>query len=101
MHVSLRGQPVTETTRLPDGRAAEIWLGVPDDDYVPARELDTVALELRIDGEVAAALNTLLEPEQTSEARTLAREIADRLSSGRLEPTAGALEALTDSPLSG
>jgi hypothetical protein len=98
--VSLRGTPVVETAALPDGREAEIRIGVPDDDYVPARELDTVALEVRVDGEVVAALNTLLEPEQDSEARRLAREIADGLSSGRLEPTAGALEPLADVPSS-
>jgi len=98
--VSLRGTPVVETAALPDGREAEIRIGVPDDGYVPARELDTVALEVRVDGEVVAALNTLLEPEQDSEARRLAREIADGLSSGRLEPTAGALEPLADVPSS-
>jgi len=98
--VSLRGNPVVETTALPDGREVEIRVGVPDDDYVPARELDTVALEVRVKGEVVAALNTVLEPEQDSEARRLAREIAEGLSSGRLEPTAGALEPLADAPSS-
>jgi hypothetical protein len=98
--VSLRGNPVVETAALPDGREAEIRVGVPDDDYVPARELDTVALEVRVDGEVVAALNTVLEPEQDSEARRLAREITEGLSSGRLEPTAGALEPLADAPSS-
>jgi hypothetical protein len=88
-----------ETTRLPDGREVEIRVGVPDDDYVPARELDTVALEVQVGGEVVAALNTVLGPEQDSEARRLAREIAEGLSSGRLEPTAGALEPLADAPL--
>jgi hypothetical protein len=89
---------VQETATLPDGRRAEIWLGVPTDDYVPARELDTVALEVRVDGEIVAALNTVLEPEHTSEGRKLARELAEGLSSGRLEPTAGALEPLADAP---
>jgi hypothetical protein len=98
--VSLRGNPVVETAALPDGREAEIRIGVPDDDYVPARELDTVALELRLDGEVVAALNTVLEPDQDSEARQLARAIAEGLSSGKLEPTAGALEPLADAPSS-
>jgi hypothetical protein len=91
---------VHETATLPDGRQAEIRIGVPTDDYVPARELDTVALELRVDGQVVAALNTLLEPEHTSEGLRLAREIADGLATGRLEPTAGALEPLADAPLS-
>jgi hypothetical protein len=89
---------VVETAALPDGREAEIRIGVPQDDYVPARELDTVALEVRVDGEVVAALSTVLAPEQDSEARRLAREIAEGLSSGRLEPTAGALEPLADAP---
>ncbi|HEV8249087.1 MAG TPA: hypothetical protein VGQ15_03870 [Gaiellaceae bacterium] len=98
--MSLRGNPVAESTTLPDGRSAEIWIGVPDDGYVARRDLDTVALELRLDGEIAAVLNTLLEPQQTSEALRLAREIADGLSSGRIEPTVGALEPLADAPLS-
>lgn len=98
--MSLRGNPVVETAALPDGREAEIRIAVPDDDYVPARELDTVALELRLDGEVVAALNTVLEPDQDSEARHLARAIAEGLSAGSLEPTAGALEPLADAPSS-
>lgn len=93
--MSLRGNPVVETTSLPDGREVEIWVGVPDD-YVAKRDLDTVALEVRIGGETAASLNTVLDADQDSEARELAREIAEGLSSGRLEPTAGALEPLAD-----
>ncbi len=92
--MGLRGNPVVERATLPDGHEAAVWIGVPDDDYVARRELDTVAIELRVDGAVAAALNTTLEPEQDSEARFLAREIAEGLESGRLEPTAGALEPI-------
>jgi len=98
--VSLRGSPVVETATLPDGREAEILIGVPEDGYVAARELATVALEVRVDGQVVAALNTILAPEQDGDARRLAREIAEGLSSGRLEPTAGALEPLADAPRS-
>ena len=98
--MSLRGNPVHETATLPDGRQAEIRIGVPTDDYVRARELETVTLEVLVDGEVMAALNTLLAPEQASEGLRLAREIAQRLASGELEPTAGALEPLADAPLS-
>jgi hypothetical protein len=94
--VSLRGNPVVETATLPDGREAEIRVGVPEGDYVAARELDTVVLEVRVAGEVAAVLNTVLGADQASEARSLAREIAAGLASGRLEPTAGALEPLAD-----
>ena len=94
--MSLRGNPVTEKVRLPDGREGEIRVAVPDDPYVAKRELDTVALELRVEEQVVAALNTVLEAQQTSEARQLAREIADGLRAGRLEPTAGALQPLAE-----
>jgi hypothetical protein len=94
--VSLRGIPVEERATLPDGREVFVWVGVPDDGYVERRELSTVALELRIGEEVAATVSTVLDPDQDSEARQLAREVAEGLSSGRLEPTAGALEPLAD-----
>lgn len=94
--MSLRRNPVTEIAMLPDGRRAIVWVGIPDDPYIPKRELDTVALELRIDEQVAAALNTVLDPEQDSEARALAREVAARLESGELEPTAGAIEPFAE-----
>jgi hypothetical protein len=94
--MSLRGRPIEERRELPDGRVAVVWVGVPQDDYVDSKELETVALELRVDGELIAALNTVLDPGQDSEARELALEILDRLESGELEPTAGAIEPLAD-----
>ena len=96
--MSLRGEPIVEATTLPDGRAVEIFVGVPEDPYVPKKEMDTVDVELRSNGEVLAAVNTVLAPDQTSEARALAREIARGLESGELEPTAGAIERLADQP---
>ena len=92
--MSLRGQRIEETATLPDGREAVVRVGVPDDSYVARKDLDTVALELVVDGEVEAALNTVLDPDQESEALQLAREIVAGLESGDLEPTAGALEPL-------
>jgi hypothetical protein len=94
--VSLRGRPVEQSATLPDGREVVIRVAVPEDPYIAKKELDTVSLELRVGDEVLAALNTVLEPEHSSEARTLAREIAAGLESGDLEPTAGALEPLAD-----
>jgi hypothetical protein len=94
--MSLRGNPVVETAELPDGRAAEIRVGVPDDLYVPPADLDTVVIEVRIGEEVVAGLNTVLDRDQESEARALAREVAEGLTSGRLEPTAGAIEPLAE-----
>ena len=93
--MSLRGHPVRETATLPDGRLVEIDIGIARDPYVEERT-DTVGIELRAAGEVLATLNTVLEPEQESEARALARDIAAGLESGALEPTAGALEPLAD-----
>ena len=81
---------------MPDGREARVRVGVPDDPYIAKSELDTVSLELWIDGGLAATVNTVLDPEETSEARQLAREVVRGLESGDLEPTAGALEPLAD-----
>lgn len=97
--VSLRGEPIEMTASLPDGRPVRVWVGVPEDSYIARRELDTVDIELSIvDGNHLAALNTVLDAEQVSEARALAREIVSGLESGKLEPTAAALEPLADQP---
>ncbi len=74
-----------------------VRVAVADDPYIQKRELDTVALELVSDGVVEATVNTLLAPDQVSEARQLVREIASRLEAGELAPTAAALEPLADS----
>jgi hypothetical protein len=94
--VSLRGEPVELRATLPDGREALVRVGVPEDPYIPRRELDTVDVEIAFDGRVAAAVNTILEPEQDHEARQLAREIVAGLESGELQPTAAAIEPLAD-----
>jgi hypothetical protein len=94
--MSLRGYRIERTARLPDGRAALVRVGVPDDPYIPRRELDTVDVEILLDGRVAAAVNTILEPGQEHEAHELAREIVSGLESGELEPTAASIEPLAD-----
>ena len=81
---------------LPDGRVVHVRVGVPDDSYIPARELNTVTVEVFNDAEHLAAVNTVLDADQDSEARALAREIVTGLESGELEPTAGAIEPLAD-----
>jgi hypothetical protein len=95
--MSLRARPVEHPAALPDGRQVVVRVGIPDDPYIPKRENATVALELVEEGEVAATVNTVLRPENESEARALARDVAARLESGDLEPTAHALEPLADS----
>lgn len=94
--MSLRGEPVTQTATLPDGRVVDVFVGVPDDPYIPKKEMDTVDVELRANGEVLAAVNTVLDADQDGEARQLAREIVTGLEGGSLEPTAGAIEPLAD-----
>jgi hypothetical protein len=96
--VSLRGGPVEATATLPDGRAVRVRVGVPEDSYIPKRELETVDIELFDGDQHLAAVNTVLDPDQTSEARALLRDIVRGLESGTLEPTAGALEPLADQP---
>jgi hypothetical protein len=95
--MTLRAHPIEQPAALPDGRVLVVRVGIPDDSYIPRRENETVVLELVQDGEVAATVNTVLRPEQESEARALVRDVAARLESGDLEPTAGALEPLADS----
>ena len=97
--VSLRGEPIEATASLPDGRSVRVWIGVPQDSYIRRRDLDTVDIELSlVGGTHLAAVNTVLEADQVSEARKLAREIVAGLESGKLEPTAAALEPLADQP---
>jgi hypothetical protein len=96
--VSLRGRPVEQIATLPDGRLVRVRIGVPQDSYIASRELETVDVELSDGDRHLAAVNTVLAPEQESEALQLAREIVRGLESGELEPTAGAIEPLADQP---
>ena len=97
--MSLRGNPIEAMATLPDGREAQVWVGVPDDPYIDRSELDTVGIELRIGDEVVAAINTILELHQDTEAGHLVRAVVAGLEDGSLAPTAGALEPLADSIL--
>jgi hypothetical protein len=96
--VSLRGRPVEQTATLPDGGEVRVRVGVPEDPYIRRRELETVDVELFVGDRAVAAVNTVLAPEQESEALQLAREIVAGLESGKLEPTAAAIEPLADEP---
>ena len=94
--MSLRGRTVEQTATLPDGREIVVHVGVPEDPYIPRAELETVDVELHDGRRVLAAVNTVLDPDQETEALDLAREIARGLESGRLQPTAAAIEPLAD-----
>ncbi len=94
--MSLRGRTVEQNATLPDGREIVVHVGVPEDPYIPRSESETVDVELRSGRNVLAAVNTVLDPDQESEALELAREIARGLESGDLEPRASAIEPLAD-----
>jgi hypothetical protein len=94
--VSLRSNTIERELTLPDGQKAQLRVGMAHDGYIPAREEETVVLELRIGRHVAAALNTVLDPGQEEEATELAREVVAGLESGHIEPTAAALEQYAD-----
>jgi hypothetical protein len=94
--VSLRSAPLEAEVAIPDGKTVRVRIGVPEDSYIPQRELDTVTVELYASGEHVAAVTTVLDADQTSEARALLEEIVAGLRSGELSPTAGALEPLAD-----
>ena len=94
--MTLRTYTIERALTLPDGRAATVRLGLADDSYIPKREQETVVLELLIGDLHAAALDTVLNPDQEEEGSTLVQEIVHRLESGELEPSAGALEPYAD-----
>ena len=94
--MSLRGTPIERDATLPDGRVVRIRVGIAEDSYIAKSELDTVTLELIGNGEHLAAVSTVLDADQASEARALVQEVVAGLESGALAPTAGALEPLAD-----
>jgi hypothetical protein len=94
--MSLRSDPLEAEVAIPDGRTVRVRIGVPDDGYIPKKELDTVTVELYANGEHVAAVTTVLSADQTDEAHALLREVVSGLESGELSPTAGAIEPLAD-----
>ena len=94
--MSLRGRTIEQTATLPGGRTIAVRVGIADDPYIARREMETVDVELWEDDRAIAAVNTVLDPDQESEALDLAREIARGLESGSLQPTAAAIEPLAD-----
>jgi hypothetical protein len=95
--VSLRGSPVVEHATLPGGGTITIWVGVPDDPYIEdKRELTTVDIQLLEGNSVVASLSTVLEPDQTSEAVQLAREVQAAIEAGEIGLHANELEPFAD-----
>jgi hypothetical protein len=96
--VTLRSEPVVEHASLPGGTGGlvEVWVGVPDDSYIDKRELSTVDVQLREGTAVLASLSTVLDPDQDSEARQLAREVKAALEAGEIGLHASELETFAD-----
>ena len=94
--MTLRTYTIERALTLPDGRAATVRLGLAADSYIPKREQETVVLELLIGDSHAAALDTVLDPDDEDHGATVVQEIARKLETGELEPTAGALEPYAD-----
>jgi hypothetical protein len=97
--MSLRGQPLEQEVKLPDGRVVAVRVGLAEDSYIPRGELDTVVLELWDEGhgEHLAGVSTILSADDDDAARSLLLEVVAGLGDGSLAPTAGALEPLADS----
>jgi len=94
--VSLRSAPVVEQASLPEGGGVSVWVGVPDDPYIERSELTTVDVQLRRGEAVLASISTVLDPDQTSEARQLALEVKAALEAGEIGLHADDLEPFAD-----
>ena len=94
--MTLRTYTIERELTLPDGRGATLRVGLAEDSYIRKRDQETVVLELVIGGKHAAALDTVLDPEQEDDGAKLVEELAGKLESGELDPTAGALEPYAD-----
>ena len=91
------GTPVEEHAALPGGGSVVIWVGVPDDPYFDDKsELTTVDIQLREGNGIVATLSTVLDPEQVSGARQLAREVKAAIESGEIGLHASELEPFAD-----
>jgi hypothetical protein len=95
--MSLRGTPVVEHATLPKGGTVTVWVGVPDDPYFDDKKnLTTVDIQLHEGNNVIASLSTVLDPDQTSEALQLAREVKAAIEAGEIGLHASELEPFAD-----
>jgi hypothetical protein len=95
--MTLRAGPIVEHAHLPGGGSVTVWVGVPDDPYFDdKRQLTNVDVQLREGSSVIASVTTVLDPEQTSEAEELAREVKAAIESGEIGLHAHELEPYAD-----
>jgi hypothetical protein len=95
--MSLRASPAVEHAALPGGGSVTVWVGVPDDPYIDDKtQLTTVDIQLLEGSAVIASLSTVLDPDQTSEAVQLAREVKAAIEAGEVGLHASELEPFAD-----
>lgn len=95
--MTLRATPVIEHASLPNGGTVTIWVGVPDDPYYDDKsQLTTVDIQLHEGNGVVASLETVLDPDQVSEARQLANEVKAAIEAGEIGLHAQELERFAD-----
>jgi hypothetical protein len=95
--MSLRTAPIVEHASLPGGGTVTVWVGIPDDPYIEDKSaLTTVDIQLHEGNGVVASLSTVLEPDQESEARALAREVKAAIEGGEIGLHANELEPFAD-----
>ena len=95
--MSLRTSPAIEHAALPHGGSVTVWVGVPDDPYFDDKKnLTTVDIQLHEGNAVVASLSTVLDPDQDSEARQLAREVKAAIEAGEIGLHASELEPFAD-----
>ena len=95
--MTLRSSPAIEHAALPDGGTVTVWVGIPDDPYIDDKsQLTTVDVQLHEGNAVIASLSTVLDPDQVSEARQLAREVKTALEAGEIGLHADDLEQFAD-----
>src|SRR5260221_14110815 len=100
--MTLRAAPVIEHASLPKGGTVTVWVGVPDDPYFDDKsQLTTVDIQLHEGNAVIATFSTVLDPDQDSEARQLAREVKAAIEAGGVGRGAPELDPLADPPPSG
>lgn len=86
-----------EHAALPGGGSVIVWVGVPDDPYFDDKsQLTTVDIQLREGNGIVASLSTVLDPDQVSEARQLAREVKSAIEAGEIGLHASELEPFAD-----
>jgi len=95
--MGLYASPAVEHASLPSGGSVTVWVGVPDDPYYDDKsQLTTVDVQLHEGNAVIASVSTVLDPDQDTQARALAREVKAAIEAGEIGLHADDLEPFAD-----